>query len=268
MNIYARCMAMLVLIFFIIPAIAQDLKSASPIPDVSSKNSSIVYSDSLNAANQQIKLLESQLEMTREYQSLLLSTVYWALGGVFVLVGLLLGFGWLANFKIYERDKESLRSEMLSELSKVSADIASSFLAQSSALEQGLNAKSEAATEALSKLLDSNIDKVLKPMRYEFVGVEQRVFSLELLRRKAVMDAEPSDSMALTAALRCLEVCRTRAEDEIPDIIKFMLVKLDRGGRFTAKEITQVNAFIDMLPAQYKALTDRLRAKLVASDIH
>lgn len=33
-----------------------------------------------------------------------------------MLVGLIVGFGWFANFRVYERDKESIRNELSNEM--------------------------------------------------------------------------------------------------------------------------------------------------------
>lgn len=107
----------------------------------------------------------------------------------------------------------------------------------------------------------------LKPVTESAVRIEQRIFRLEFDHRKERMQANPSDNMALTDALGLLELCHKRAQDDVPDIMNFMLKKIDKGGKLTAHEITRVNAVIDLLPVHYKALTDKVRAKLVASDI-
>jgi hypothetical protein len=59
-----------------------------------------------------ISLLRAQNALMREYDQRLLATVYWSLGGVTVLVGLLVGFSWFTNFRVYERDKLLLRQEI------------------------------------------------------------------------------------------------------------------------------------------------------------
>jgi hypothetical protein len=67
-------------------------------------------------ADRQIELLESQLTAIREYNSSLLQTVYWSLGVVVVLAVALVGFGWFTNFRVYERDKNSIRQELLTRI--------------------------------------------------------------------------------------------------------------------------------------------------------
>jgi hypothetical protein len=60
----------------------------------------------------EVKLLRQQLETMREYDQKLLSTVLWSLSGVFLLVILLGGYSWFSNFRIYNRDLESIRQQI------------------------------------------------------------------------------------------------------------------------------------------------------------
>jgi hypothetical protein len=59
-----------------------------------------------------VNILRAQLEITKSFQNNLLQTVYWSLGMLTTLAALLVGFGWYANFKVYERDKQSLIQEV------------------------------------------------------------------------------------------------------------------------------------------------------------
>lgn len=54
--------------------------------------------------------------MMSDHNDKLLSTVYWSLGVIFTITILLIGFGWFANFKIYERDKDIIRQEITGHL--------------------------------------------------------------------------------------------------------------------------------------------------------
>lgn len=212
-------------------------------------------------------MLEAQLTSMREYHSSLLDTVYWALGGVFVVTGLLLGFGWFANFKVYERDKDALRSELEAKVEAAVKELAAGAAKDLAALQQAVKEQADSSKQALESSLKGLSAESVKPLSASISGLDRRLFQLELLRLKEKMKANPSDNMALTDALGLLELCHRREEDELPDILHFILKKIDAGGRFTAAEITRVNAVLDKLPAHYKALSDRVRAKLVASDL-
>jgi hypothetical protein len=54
----------------------------------------------------------AQLSAIKEYHSSMLDTVHWALGVVATIAVTLAGFGWWANFKMYEDDKVRLKKEL------------------------------------------------------------------------------------------------------------------------------------------------------------
>jgi hypothetical protein len=59
--------------------------------------------------------------MTAVYQSSLLDTVYWALGGIVGLAILLSGYSWWSNNQLYEKDKKRLQDEFDAKLGAVSS---------------------------------------------------------------------------------------------------------------------------------------------------
>ena len=245
------------LIQLALPVFAESPKPKASNADVSaSKNSDSLETTERSAAKQQVKLLEAQLQMTRDYQGSLLDTVYWALSGVFIVVSLLLGFGWLVNFKVYERDKEVLKAEL--------ENIAR---AKATELDEGITTKMASINDNMNKQIKESMAELLKPHIRSISAVEGRVFKLEFTRLKKNMEANPSDNMALTDALGLLELCHKREQDAVPDIVHFMLKTIDKGGKLTANEITRVNVVLDSLPTHYQTLTEKLRTKLVASDI-
>lgn len=224
-------------------------------------------SPELAAAKDQIRLLQTQVQVMKDYHSSLLDTVYWALGGVFMVVSIILGFGWFANFKVYERDKQAMRDELDAQLKSQRAELTEKTANLSAELTESVTAQLEKAATSLHGQVTSEIAKAIDPVNRSISRVRDHVLGLQLNGLKDKMQANPSDNMALTDALAVLELCKDRAQDELPDTMNFMLKKIDKGGRLTAQEITRVNAVLDALPAHYKALSDRLRAKLVASDI-
>jgi hypothetical protein len=202
------------------------------------------------------QILEAQLQITKDYHSSLLDTVYWALAGVFVVVGLLLGFGWFANFRIYERDKDVLRKELRAQMETEVVN-----------LKLHIDTHANEASEAQSKKLSETLEKSEKMFSSRIASLDSRVFGLELNIAREEMKAEKSPAMALTKALHILQLCVSRSQEDVPDTIHFMLKKIDEGGKFTANEITRVQKIVDGLPPHYAALIEKLQGKLVASDI-
>lgn len=208
------------------------------------------------AKEQEIALLKSEIALTKSFQESLLATVYWGLGGTFIIAGLLLGFGWYANFRVYERDKMAIRAEL-----------EAIILGKLSEIELSLNEKASAIPDLVAVRTKEASEKAVKSTNDSVSALSRKVFSLEYRHLKTKMESNPSNNMALTDALRLLQLCLKKAPNEIPDIMHFMLKKIDLGGKLTATEITELNEALDLLPSHYSTLTEKLRAKLIASDI-
>lgn len=215
-----------------------------------------VLSEELRDAKQQIKLLETQIELMKEYQGSLLDTVYWALGGVFLIVGLLLGFGWFSNFRIYERDKETLK-----------ADLELVVRSKGDELEKKTSSQFTKISAELASQNSENAKKIETAIKSSLTPLDARLFDLEFFRLHEKMTTNDSESMALTDALNLLGICVARSHHQAPEIIHFMLKKIDKGGKFTPGEITRLNMILDSLPSQYSSLREKLGARLVVADM-
>jgi len=64
--------------------------------------------------SEEVIVLRAQLSDAQRFQEQVLSTVYWSLGTLGAVAVLLVGFGWWTNFRVYERDKQSLERELRS----------------------------------------------------------------------------------------------------------------------------------------------------------
>lgn len=93
----------------------------------------MAFVQSLPAAPQRLDSLlivvQAQNELMHAYHDRILSTVYWSLGGLGVIAGVLLGYGWYANFRIYERDKAALRQELRANLQVDLSGVRETFFA-------------------------------------------------------------------------------------------------------------------------------------------
>lgn len=227
---------------------------------------------------QRVALLEAQLQTMRDYHSSLLDTVYFALAGVFLLASLLVGFGWFANFKVYERDKLALRAELEAIVVKASGELKAEAAIAATAAGKDVQAGMSSASQAISETLHKQVDGVRVEVT-SLVGSAQRSIEARLadlgrkhhelhakyLREK--MQSNPSPNMALTDALTLLELNRGETGYDIADTLSFMLKTIEKGGKLTADEITRLHRVFDGLPSHYQTLVEKLRAKVVASDV-
>lgn len=82
-----------------------------------------VAAHSISQLELELKVLQTQAATMKEYHSSLLDTVYWALGTVATVAVLLVGFGWFANFKFHESEKQRLKEELEARLREATATI-------------------------------------------------------------------------------------------------------------------------------------------------
>jgi hypothetical protein len=72
-------------------------------------------------------MLKAQLEVIRDYDQRLLATVYASLGGVFLLVVLVGGLNWFTNYRLYERERDSLKQSLQVASQEEAAKLAQRF---------------------------------------------------------------------------------------------------------------------------------------------
>jgi hypothetical protein len=65
-----------------------------------------------------LALMEKELQVSKDFTDHILTTVYFCLGTVIVVLFAMVGFGWFQNIRAYERDKEALRQTLTNDLNE------------------------------------------------------------------------------------------------------------------------------------------------------
>lgn len=221
----------------------------------------------MEALQEQNNLLRAQLEAVESYQDRLLATVYWALGTLATIATLLVGFGWFANFRIYERDKDALANL-----------IESSLTQESKALERLVNEKEEHMHSALKGLVNEKLDAAVEPISYRVRNLE-----IDLKRDFAMISAEVLEierqrwikeevfTNALRVSRKLLENASLTQSDwrvgRVLDMIQEDLRSIMRKGRSTlvpdAEDVGRLIAVLEGVNHEHAVVVDSIKSLIV-----
>lgn len=150
----------------------------------------------------ELQVARAQLDDARKFQDQLLATVYWSLGTLATVAALLVGFGWFANMRMYERDKAALaqemRTQLLEELRKAKEEASSAattrFALQDKALAERQTAQEKSMQEhlasanaALGKRLDQRIDTATGKLKALHDEIRKLQYDAELNERRSCL---------------------------------------------------------------------------------
>jgi hypothetical protein len=208
--------------------------------------------------------LRAQNAIIREYQQDLLTTVYWSLGGLGVIAGLLLGFGWFANFRIYERDKAALRQDILGvlreEVAKEHTMIAAALSKSDEHLRSRLDEISAAASEAAESAAKS-VEGRLQMLREH---IDRRLTDIELDVTELEADqwaAQKVFTNELRAAVKMVRLAQKLDQEwQISRGLDRVHQSLKSGADPDADLSRSVVAMLDSLPPSYSTEVDTLKS--------
>jgi hypothetical protein len=138
-------------------AIAQSVPKTAP--NVVSNATTLKFS-LIKKQNEQLKESIQELKIRNEslkgFQNSLLSTVYWSLGFLGSITALLVGFGWWSNFKVHEKDKDSLKNEIIS----LTSEFESNWKSMVSEFRRKDNLLLEKRIQETKKIIDKQTDEL------------------------------------------------------------------------------------------------------------
>jgi hypothetical protein len=215
----------------------------------------------------EVKILAKQLEDSRKFQEQILSTVYWSLGTLAGVAVLLVGFGWLANFRIFEREKAALERELraqvnqeISGLRQQVAEIAAGNVAK---LEISLSEQMVAAREGLlgnsKKLVDTlevSISSRILAKEAMLRSLHDDVLSLKLehfISKRVSWQEKKIARNVLQASVSALVIANTiDYENTVAEVLD--LVATDIGAIHSAKATPIDNYLVAQLIAALDAV--------------
>jgi hypothetical protein len=203
----------------------------------------------------QVAVLEAQLEIMRNYDERLISTVYWALGGMITVVIVIVGVGWYTNFRIYERDKSAIRQELLSLLRE---DIRSTIEASSAKTRAELeSAVTSRAAESENKI--AKLQKELNHARYKLLQIEADKHESESVYRNVLRTYV---EMIRVAQELEYDFYVSRCVENVVRVLKVFANANYSGSSLTGDLASDVTKMTDSLTNEYSADADTIRALL------
>lgn len=191
------------------------------------KNSSATSQASLEQRllQQEAAFLRKQYESVESYHDSVLATSYFALGTVFTIALLLLGYSWWFNTRAYESDKAHLREELLAKLTAAEDRIALKEQAARTVAESAMSARldSTASTTSANHLqlrteladlrvaIEKSVSDTGQKVDWlfkEFRAVEEMVWALN-----------GSPQNALLSLAQGMEMCAEDPKDDMFDIL-------------------------------------------------
>lgn len=191
-----------------------------------------------------VQALQSELQVMRDFTQHILSTVYWSLGVILVVLFTMIGFGWYQNFRAFERDKEALRvslSETLrQDLSTKAVDLEQKLSEGSRAIEKKV---SDAIREAHHRI--SSVDLYAHA---EIFGVQARL---------------PLHDINLLHFIMMIGRYSQRVSpDELSHALQPVLSYVESQKAIDPTIRTPILNLLERLPRDCKAMADRIREAL------
>jgi hypothetical protein len=209
------------------------------------------------------RLLRAQLETMREYDQRLLATVYWALGGLFVIIGIVGGLNWFFTFRLYERDRDSLRHELTMELQRVRQELVAAGQDTLKSLKDAHQEHSNKTDERVQGIRKAALDadqETLKKARYEIL-LSRYDFT------KFLLDFSQSQNNPRAIVSACIEHLQTLdglgwLDVHAGDYLRYLARALAAGGTLTDTELRELSIVLAHIPEAYAVDVENIRRHL------
>ncbi len=279
------CVLALCIISLDVPVVVQS-STPTPTPEVLPPTSDAPTSSSSESQpDSEAAILRAQLDVMRQYDERLLQTVYWALGTALALVVFAASAGWYVNVRLYEREKEALRSELHLALETKIRDISESVQqdvqeAQTSLddaltdMGKDLREQTNRRFQEIEKLAREAGKAAADTLQAQFKQMQHDMMYMEntTLRRDAETWRERGvHTNELRAYIRSLSLATQLMEFSsanewlVARALEGIQGALEAGGRPDVQGLTKITALLGTLPDEYSIEVERLRALLSTS---
>lgn len=208
-----------------------------------------------NNISPEVVVLRAQLELAEKYQDRIIATVYWSLGTLCAIFLALIGFGWLANFKIYDRDRAALSKEMTEAVSLQLSNSTKLMMADFEIWKQDAVDSLESAIANSNKNLSK---ENLRLRRY----AEQLEISISRLQAELWISKKMHGN-AFSALIRAAEIAQQHGNSgEVAHSLDVMEKTIREMNGMFSSDLNRLSNFLDGLENAESTHANRLRSIL------
>ena len=206
-------------------------------------------------ATDEKEFLRGQLAEMRDYDQRLLATVYWSLGGVFLVIVVIAGLNWFANYRIYERERESLRNEINLQVRILQSELEQRFLKLSESLVAAGQKQNDELRHQLVIQVRKSIEAENQRLHDEINSLQRRLTSAlyeETAFRAAYYDSLNDGYHAFEAWVDHLEHMKSRglASDgsRVADVLHKLMRIVEKGHTFSYRFQARLTGLLEDAP--------------------
>jgi hypothetical protein len=206
-----------------------------------------------------VTVLKAQLSLMREFNQNILSTVYWSLGTIVLIVILLVSFSWFTNYRMYERELAALRQELIGLLDKQMAAFSSEFNQKSIDKFTDISERSIEAVHSVTKQIVTPLQgkiaqctQDISQLQYNALNVEARYWEF-----KGVKGNQASQYIRMLRA-----AIEMKNEFNIAECMGTLLKLIEDGAPVFENEITAIVGLLNTLEPKYSTHAEALRNAL------
>ena len=181
------------------------------------------------------------------------------------IAAILIGFGWFANFRVYERDRtalrEALENDIRTALTKVGTELRSEILSERAEATRQVVERAKAEVERLRSEVDTQVRSLEMRFAHNDLLLHQRSAE-EWSEKKVLSNAVRSQTDALKASLTLRhDYWIGRALDKMHEYLRAMK---QGSGRLEADLLRQVENTLGSVPEEHAIAVAAVRSLMAA----
>jgi len=224
-------------------------------PSVSNSDSAAQVRTLPGSSEPTAEVMKAELKVYQDFTQHILSTVYFSLGTVIIVLVAMIGFNWYQNQRVYERDRNAMRQSLEKEFHEKSRVLETS-LGKSIDLRI---ASHELATKESHSAIDKNMADVLKVVTKR---LNEATLGLETSIHRTTHSAPTAITDFMVFILLVNSMIGHVGEDQLGGAVGEIIRTLEQGGSGAPR--LPLLELAERLPPSLSAYASRVRDLIVS----